>query len=93
MNTHICPGCKEGKIDVAVHNAGSITHIKLDCTWCLGIGKLDDDRLQDYKEFHNVWCRCDNVGHNVKHYEDGVHPDMRKHHWRHTVCGKVVQIG
>lgn len=93
MEKHICPGCKDGKIDITVHNAGSITQIKMDCTWCLGLGILDDDRLQDYNDYQNVWCTCDKVGTDVIYYEDGVHPEITKHHYRHKECGKVVQIG
>ena len=93
MEKHTCPGCENGKINVTVHNCGSITQIKWDCTWCHGTGQLDNERMQAYNDFKNVWCKCEGDDLDIQYYEDGEHPQLSKHHYRHRACGKVVQIG
>lgn len=39
-----------------------------------------------------LWCVCEDKD-GVTHYEDGEHPYLWKHHYRHNGCGRIVQIG
>lgn len=94
IQLHDCPACKKGKITVKVHQQGQqASSIEIDCGWCDGTGSVNDKRLAEHKAYQEMWCRCDDVGHDVKHYRDGEHPELLKHHYRHTVCGRVIQIG
>jgi hypothetical protein len=91
---HTCPTCKGSKeIEIIVHMDGKADTCKIDCVDCDGTGKVDDDGLLEIDFEKNMWCTCKKSDDNIIFYDDGEHPEISKHHYRHGACGKVVQIG
>ena len=95
---NICPTCKGKRtVTVTAHNfeKGKFVAqkpVEMKCVVCNGIGGVTDAQLKALKEYESMWCTC-KVQEPVQFYDDGEHPDLRKHHYRHRTCGKVVQIG
>jgi len=42
-----------------------------------------------------LWCECDGGGVHDDDifFDDGVHEEIDKHHWRCPLCHKITQIG
>jgi RecJ-like exonuclease len=81
-------------LDVTVHDGGDTSKIELTCITCDGHGKVTAPKMRAFYAMKAAWCRCDEVGDNVRYYDDGQHPDCTKHHWRHEPgCGLIVQVG
>lgn len=93
---HICPRCKGvGTLDINVCGVGvgvaKIVNIK--CVTCNGLKYVNSRQLAIYNYEQNMWCMCGNPSEGVDFYDDGVHPEIYKHHYRCSDCGKVTQIG
>ncbi len=91
-----CPACKNGKITVTFHGfpgdgpEPSVT--EMDCIRCKGSAKVTKKVLDAINFEKNMWCECEEETESV-YYHDGVHHEIRKHHWRCKSCDKVKQIG
>jgi hypothetical protein len=89
-----CPQCNDGKMTITVHQIGQkADSVKIDCIHCDGTGEIDQQTADLIEEEKNMWCKCDNPSEWPKHYKDGEHPDLYKHHYRCTNCDGVQQIG
>jgi len=97
----ICPCCKgTGKQTLKVSTFGSnksAEHIEINCIDCNGKQLSANEVVQIFKQKEyekNLWCSCQNIEPNdVKYIEDGKSNICKKHHWIHTKCGKITQIG
>lgn len=94
-----CPACDgTGKMSIKFmefSSKGVKTNppVAIDCIWCKGIGTVDKKQLAEMESYAKMWCKCDNPSEEADLSEDGEHPDLIKHHWRCSNCGKVKQIG
>ena len=92
---HTCPSCTKGKITITMEEWGkpeTKTETIMNCLDCDGSGEVSQEDLDDIEYEKNMWCKCDGDT-PTKFYDDGVHPEISKHHWRCKPCGKVKQIG
>jgi len=97
----ICPTCKgTGNQTLIVSTFGSNEpdeHIKITCIDCNGkqLSANEVINIFNQKEYEKtLWCSCENKNsYDVKYIEDGKSNICKKHHWIHTKCGKITQIG
>lgn len=92
---HVCPACKGNKKKVAyVTEQRHERKLEMTCLACKGAGEVTDAQLKAIAAFQDSWCRCDNPDfEQAIFYDNGRHPDCRKHHWRCGDCGKILQVG
>lgn len=68
--------------------------VSIPCIWCKGTGTMSDGQHALWQYYQTIWCECGEVPVSEwDFYELNQHPKMNKEHARHTVCGKVLQIG
>jgi len=48
---------------------------------------------EEMEKEKELWCSCPEQDGSIDYYQDGEHPELDKHHYRHRKCGKIVQIG
>lgn len=90
-----CPHCKGEKVlHCTIHESGKPPYVEdLRCVTCDGKGEVTEAVADAFAEMTAMWCECES-NEDARHYHDGEHPDLYKHHWRHEPgCGKVIQIG
>ena len=95
---HTCPKCTRGKMEITMQSIPPNPKIDgkslITCIHCEGSGKLDDEQLAEIKSEDDMWCTCSEIkDHHWDFYEDGDNGEIYKHHYRHKLCGKVLQIG
>ena len=88
-----CPKCNgTGKLTITVNSAEFTGPMELACVYCDGSGKVAHLRALSIVQQEAMWCSCKEPGEPV-FYDDGVHPEIHKHHYRCQNCGMVLQIG
>lgn len=91
-----CPTCKGKKEQtikvVTVGVKDSDDSFKMKCSDCNGTGVVNKEQSELIDFRNNMWCECED-DHGVVFYDDGVHPEIEKHHYRCKKCNKVTQLG
>jgi len=91
-----CPLCEDGKmkytsVDLFGDKPEEVFYAN--CSFCGATGVVEPSFVDAYNEQLRMWCECSQPSENVDFYDDGIHPDLWKHHYRCKRCGKVTQIG
>lgn len=71
---------------------GSTSH-SMPCITCDGAGAVTPRAAERHHAEVAMWCSCGNPSCQSDYYPDGAHPEIYKHHYRCSDCGKVTQVG
>jgi len=93
----ICPTCNgTGKTTTKVITFGSNKEESFEstCFLCKGEKEVSEARVKQMEDSEKLWCKCKTTNNEVEYVEDNVADALvSKHHWIHTKCKKLVQIG
>jgi hypothetical protein len=95
-----CPQCNGlGKIKITVapfFGKKEWDSFDMNCFTC-DVNKTATKTQVDQFNFEkNMWCKCSNAGkfsQDTYFVDDNKRKDLKKHHYRCSICDKVTQIG